>query len=170
MNARSIAGVGLVLFGLGASFGQAQAPAARPPLVACEAGKDVPCIVLATKIADIAGIWKQYLGNPALAAPGRMGYIRYSADGSFVIADTPENTRAPFKNWPSGTVSFDGPRMTLTVKGEVSLPECRTGVYEVRVIRLGDRPVGLQYTVVDDKCVGRQADLDLVLPYAGPAD
>ena len=170
MKARWMAVVGLGLLGLGASLGQAQAPAARAPLVACETGKDVACVVLATRPADIAGVWKQYLGNPALGAPGGMAYIRYNADGSYVIADTPENTRAPFKNWPRGTVSFDGARMTVTVAGDQIAPECRTGDLEARVIRLGDRPVGLSYKPIDDKCAGRQADLGLVLPYVGPAN
>ncbi|PYE53178.1 hypothetical protein [Deinococcus yavapaiensis] len=140
----------------------------RPPLVTCEPGKAVPCIVIASRLADIVGVWKQYLGNPLFAAQDGVGYIRYNADGSFVIADTPEHTVAPFKNWPRGTVRFDGTRALLTVEPIEGVPaECQTAIHEMRVVRLGSRPVGLIYSQVEDNCLPRRSDLGVVLPYIG---
>lgn len=171
MNARSMVVVGLGLIGLGGGLGQAQAPGPRPPLVACEAKKDAPCVVLASKSADIVGVWKQYFGSPIIPNPSGMAYIRYNPDGTFAIADTPENTRAPFKNWPRGTVRFEGTRALLTVEAIEGAPaECRTAVHEMRVLRLGERPVGLSYAPIEDTCVPRLRDLTMVLPYVGPAN
>lgn len=156
----------LLLTGL--SFAQTQAP--RPPLVACESGKNVPCAVLATKTADMAGVWKQYQSNPAFAPLGGMGYVRYNADGTFALADAPENTTAPYKTFPHGTFAFEGNRMTLNVMGvPPSMPECARGVFEVRVIRLGDQPVGMSFTPLEDTCKPRLADTAQVQLYIGPA-
>ena len=66
-----------------------------------------------------------------------------------------------------GRVRFDGALMTIETPAS-PLPECRTGVYEVRVIRFGAQPVGLHYSLVQDACEGRVSDLSQVLPYVGP--
>jgi hypothetical protein len=153
---------------IGLSFAQTQAP--RPPLVTCESGKNLPCVVLASKTADMAGIWKQYQSNPAFAPSGGMGYIRYSADGTFALADRPENTAAPYRTFPHGSFSFEGNRVTLDVQGVApNMPECARGVYEVRVIRLGDQPVGMNFTPIEDTCKPRLSDTAQVQLYVGPA-
>ncbi len=158
---------GLLLTGL--SFAQTQAP--RQPLVSCEVGKNAPCIVLANKTADMAGIWKQYQSNPAFAPLGGMGFIRYNTNGTFALADAPENTAAPYKTFPHGTFSFQGNRMTLNVQGVApTMPECARGVYEVRVIHLGDQLVGMSFTAIEDTCKPRLGDTAQVQLYVAPAN
>ena len=150
------------------SFAQTQAP--KPPLVTCDPGKNAPCVVLANKTSDMAGIWKQYQSNPAFAPLGGMGYIRYNADGTFALADTPENTAGVYKTFPHGTFSFEGNRMTLNVQGvPPNMPECARGVFEVRVIRLGDQPVGMSFTPLEDTCKPRLSDTAQVQVYVGSA-
>lgn len=157
----------LVLLGIvAAQPPQAQPP--RPPLVACEAGKNVPCVVLATSPADIAGVWKQYQNNPAFAPQGGMGYIRYNPDGSFALGVTPEGTRTPTAPFPSGTFRFEGSRMILEVKGfPPEMPECARAVYEVRVLRMGDQPVALSFIPVEDTCKPRLSDLSQAVIFIG---
>jgi len=151
-------------------FSSAQALAPKPPLVACTAGKAAPCVVLATQTADMAGIWKQYQSNPAFAPLGGMGFIRYNADGTFALADAPENTAAPYKTFPHGTFSFEGTRMTLNVQGvPPNMPECARGIFEVRVLRLGEQLVGMSFTPVEETCKARLADTAQVQLYVGPA-
>lgn len=48
-------------------------------------------------------------------------------------------------------------------------PECARGIYEVRVIRLGDQPVGMSFTPLEDTCKARLADTAQVQLYIGPA-
>ncbi|WP_168734859.1 hypothetical protein [Deinococcus sp. KSM4-11] len=149
----------------------AAAPAAGPypALVACEAGQDRPCVVLASQASDITGVWKQYQHNPAFAPSNSMGFIRYAADGTFVLSSTVAGTAQPAAPFPHGTYSFSGSRLTMNVQGvPPSMPECALAVYEVRVLRLGSRPVALQYTPVQDTCKPRLADLSYDLPYVGP--
>ncbi|WP_425146726.1 hypothetical protein [Deinococcus sp.] len=113
------------------------------------------------------GVWKQYQDNPAFALAGNMGYIRFSPDGSFVLADTLEHADAPHAPFPFGRVSFENSRLVFSVQGvPPGMPECARAVYEVRVLRLGSRPVGMQYTLVEDLCKPRLAALNHVLPYA----
>lgn len=153
---------------IGLAFAQTQAP--KPPLVECVAGKNLPCVVLATKTSDMAGIWKQYQSNPAFAPLGGMGYIRYNSDGTFVIADTLENTAAPHKPFPYGKFGFDGSRMTIQVQNPPpTMPECARSVQEVRVIHLGDALVGLSFTPLEDTCKPRLDSIAQVQIYVGAA-
>jgi hypothetical protein len=149
------------------AFGQAPAPAPRAPLVECKAGSDAACVVLATKPADLVGVWKQYAGAPPFAAVGGMGFIRYQADGAYALAPTLEGTRNAATAFASGRVTFAGSRMTVKVDSAGAPAECVTGDFEVRVIRLGDRPVALHYTPIKDSCPGRLADLSQALVYVG---
>ncbi len=66
------------------------------------------CDVIVTSAEDVAGVWKQYLGDPGFAAPMGMGYIHYQDDGSFFIADTPENTIESYNNYPFGNDHLRG--------------------------------------------------------------
>lgn len=150
----------LVLALLLSGFFYAAAQSPRPPLVSCEEGAEpVPCVVLATQPEDIAGIWKQHLGNPMLNAPNSMGFIRYNTDGTYSLADTPENTAAPFQNYPRGSYTLENGVITITVDGEMVPPECREARYELRVYRHGTQPVALHYMPIEDDCTGRLQDL-----------
>jgi hypothetical protein len=140
----------------------AQVPAEggpRPPLVPCDASTTGPCAHVATSIDDLVGVWKQFLGNPMLQAPGRMGFIRYRPDGTFSLADTAANTAAPFGAYPRGRITFDGDVMTMEVDGDAVPPECRRGSYQVQVIRHAGFPVALHYQPVEDDCAGRKSDM-----------
>ena len=85
-------------------------------LVPCAAGVTGPCDLIAAKPEDIVGVWKQYLGGPRFNAPGGMAYIRYNADGTYVIADSIANTAQPYGSYPSGTYQFEGFSRTFRAK------------------------------------------------------
>lgn len=144
---------------LAVASSQAPAPS-TDPLVPCVADTAGPCVVVASQISDIVGVWKQYFGAPIPATPDGMAYIRYQEDGSYALADSPENTGAPYDTFPYGTVSFDGNIMTITVaEPPPDFPGCESGTYVVRVFKLGGQPVALHYTPVDDACAPRVGDL-----------
>lgn len=146
-------------------------PTPRPPLVVCTTGKTLPCVVFASSIADMTGVWKQYQSNPAFAPVGGMGYIRYSPDGTFALADTQEHAAAAsYGQFPHGTYSFDGNRMTINVVNPPpGMPECALSVQEVRVVQLGDQRVAMTFTPIADTCKPRLADTGQVQLYIGPA-
>jgi hypothetical protein len=138
-------------------------PPPRPALVPCAERPDGPCVVIATSVADIVGVWKQHLGNPMLQAPGGVGYIRIRADGSSSLAPTAEGTAEPYPMYPRAQLSFDGEVMTMEALGDAVPPECRRATMQVQVIRLGAIPVALFYLPIEDTCPGRLADLRVPL-------
>jgi hypothetical protein len=157
---RSIVASLLALLLAPAALAQGPGPGGpRPALVPCEPSTTGPCATVATSVADILGVWKQFLGNPMLQAPGGMGFIRHRADGSFSLADTAANTATPYGNYPRGRVSFDGEVMTMEVEGDAVPPECRRGSYQVQVIRHAGHPVALYYQPIEDDCAGRTSDM-----------
>lgn len=117
-----------------------------------------PCDVIATSTADVAGVWKQYMGNPNFVTERGMGFIRYLEDGSYFLAATPERTTAVYENFPYGNISFNEAVATITVDAQTP-PGCETAEHYLRVIKLGDQPVALTYTIVDDECLPRRGDL-----------
>src|SRR5689334_7889680 len=81
-------------------------------LVPCGSGVTGPCDLIATKVEDIAGVWKQYLIGPVFNAPGGMAYIRFNADGTLNLADSIEHSAKKETSYASGTFSFDGQVVT----------------------------------------------------------
>ena len=144
-----------------------EAPRPRAPLVPCTAVETGPCALVATSVADIVGVWKQYLGNPMLDAPGRMGFIRYRPDGTYSLAPTAADTAAPYGAYPRGTITFDGDIATILVAGDAVPPECRTARFQIHVLRLGAAQVALAYLPIEDECAGRRADMALPLLSVG---
>ncbi len=134
------------------------------PLVPCTgtavASQEMkPCVTIVTDPADLTGIWKTYvLANPAFASSDGMGYIRFNKDGTFFIADTPENTASVHGNFPYGTIAIADGQLTFTVTSQTP-PGCDTGVWQVRVIKLGDQPIALSFIPIKDQCAPRQANL-----------
>jgi hypothetical protein len=143
------------------------APAPRAALVPCTPDATGPCVQVATSVDDIVGVWKQYLGNPALEAPDRMGFIRYRPDGSMSLAPTAGDTSAPFGAYPRGTISFEGDVATMLIEGDAVPPECRTATVHIHVLRHDGAPVALAYLFLQDECVGRRADLELPAIWVG---
>ncbi|MEO8395134.1 MAG: hypothetical protein ABI700_19210 [Chloroflexota bacterium] len=135
------------------------------PLIPCPEASatsdDVsPCVTIATSAADLAGIWKTYvLANPAFKSVDGMGFIRFSTEGEFFIADTPADTQAVHENYPYGTFKMADGLLTFNVK-DSPIPGCETGVWQVRVIQLGSQPVALSFIPVDDQCAPRKANLN----------
>lgn len=148
------------LFAALVGFAGAQSPpVARAPLVPCQEGVQMACSILAAEPADIVGVWLQYQIGPFFADP--IGYIRYNADGTFVLADSVENTAAPYGAYPYGTYTLDGGVLSYTIEAEGVPAECRTALYELQVFRYGTQPVALAYSVIQDDCVPRRANLSL---------
>lgn len=140
----------------------------RQPLVTCNEEDDAgqACWMIATEPAHLVGIWKQYMGNPRIKAPNGMAFIQYRLDGTYSVADTPENTDAPLGIYPHGTYRFeDG---TLTILVENVPPECAgPAVLEVRVLQVDGRPIGLRYYPIKDDCAPRRADFTELLLWVG---
>jgi len=128
-------------------------------LVPCGDGVTGPCDMIATKPEDIAGVWKQYLGNPRFNAPGGMGYIRYNPDGTFVWGDSFENTAHPHQGYPAGTFSFDGAEFIIGPAVGTPPPCDAPPHYQLRVLKYGDQPVALRYVPIIDDCPSRSQDL-----------
>jgi len=156
------------LLAIGAATAQGQPPV-KPPLIPCAAGQNIPCVVLATKPDDVVGVWKQYSGNPAFASVGNMAFLRINLDGTFALGATIEGTRASAMTLPHGTYRFEGSRMILSVQGiPPNMPECAKAIHEVRVLRLGNQPVALSYTMLEDTCKPRIADLSQAVIFVSP--
>jgi hypothetical protein len=145
-------------------------PALAQPLVPCPdvVGEAYPCDVVVTRAEDAAGIWKQYVSRPDLQAPGGMGYQRINPDGSVVIADAPENTAAPYGNYPFGRYAFEGNEVRLTVDAADVPPMCQTATLRFHVYRYGAQPVALLLAPVEDDCPPRLQDTRL--PFIWVAD
>lgn len=164
--ARTLAATMAIVLGT-AAFGQAPPPAPRAPLVPCTPAETGACVQVATSVDDIVGVWKQYLGNPMLDAPGRMGFIRYRPDGTLSLAPTAEDTAEPFGAYPRGRITFDGEIATVHVDGDAVPAECRTGTFQIHILRLGATKVGLANLPLQDDCMGRRADMALPLLWVG---
>jgi hypothetical protein len=139
------------------------------PLVPCVPGVMAPCDMIATKPADIAGVWKQYFLDPFFKAPGGVAYIRFNADGTFNLGDSIENTAKPSQGYPSGTVLFDGQHFSFgPVTG--APPPCNIPpVYQMRVLKYGDKPVALRQVVIQDSCAARMLDVSQPLMWVAPS-
>jgi hypothetical protein len=137
-------------------------------LVPCTADTTGPCDIIATSAEDIVGIWKQYLGNPRFNAPDGMAYVRYNADGTYVLADTVENTAQTYEPYPSGSYEFD--ELGFTISPAVAAPAtCDTAPhYQVRVLKYGDQPVALRYIPLEETCAGRLQDFVQALVWVAP--
>jgi hypothetical protein len=132
-------------------------------LVPCAADATGPCDLIATKAEDIVGVWKQYLGGPRFNAPGGMAYIRYNADGTYVIADSIANTAQPTAPYPSGTFSFEGAQFIIG-PAVGAPPPCNIAPhYQLRVLKVGDQPVALRYVPISEGCPSRIQDLSQAL-------
>jgi hypothetical protein len=142
---------------------QGATPPPRPALVPCGPTAEGPCVVIATSVDDIVGVWKQHVGNPMLQAPGGVGYIRYRSDGSYSLAPTVAGTAEPFGTFPRGRVTFEGEVMTIEVFGDMVPAECRRATVQAQVLRLGATPVALFYLPIEDDCAGRLADMRVPL-------
>jgi hypothetical protein len=141
-------------------------------LVPCVAGVTKPCDMIATKPEDIAGVWKQFLQGPFFNAPGEVAYIRFNSDGTFVVADSIEDTAKPFKNYPTGTFKFDGQNWStpVVINDGVQAPcTLDTDAYQARVMMYGDQPVGLRFVFISDGCAGRISDYTQPLVWVAPA-
>jgi hypothetical protein len=98
-----------------------------------------------------------------------MGYQRINSDGSFVMADAPENTTAPFANWPYGSYTFEGSLARLTVEANGVPPICRTATQRFHVYRYGEQPVALLIAPVEDDCPPRLEDTRVPFIWVAPA-
>jgi hypothetical protein len=136
------------------------------PLVACaDAVETTPCDMLATQPEDILGVWSVYFN----AEPA---FIRYNADGTWVIGDTVESTAASsVEGYPSGTYSFDEDGLFTSfdpnTPAELMPEECRGGHYQLRVIKVGGQPVALNHAVRDDCFAPRRTDWGYTMLWAG---
>jgi hypothetical protein len=137
-------------------------------LVPCEAGVDKPCDFIATKGEDIVGVWIQYLGSPRFNAPGGIAYIRYNADGTYNIGDSVENTAKPSKGYPSGTYTFDNGEFIIGPAVGAPPPCDIAPHYQLRILKYGDKPVGLRYVPISEGCPTRMEDLSQALVWVAP--
>jgi hypothetical protein len=137
-------------------------------LVPCGAGVTGPCDLIATKVEDVVGVWKQYLGGPPANAPGGMTYIRFNADGTFNLADTVEHSAKPMDLYPSGTYKFEGGLLVFDAITTAPPPCNGPGVFQARVLKYGDKPVALRYVAISDTCGPRLQDLSQAAVWVAP--
>lgn len=127
------------------------------PLVACDGG-EFACVKVKPEPADIVGVWRAYFGHPIIQAPNGMAYMRFTADGRYIMADTKERTAQSSPPYPSGRFTLEDGILTYVQTEEVTFEACVTGRYEVGVYYFGDRPVALVHRLVEDACPGRPID------------
>ena len=137
-------------------------------LVPCATDVTGPCDLIATKAGDIVGVWKQYFGSPRFNAPEGIAYIRYNADGTYIIADSIDNTAKPYKNYPSGTFKFDGTEFIIGPAAGVPPPCDIPPHYQLRVLKYGDKSVALRYVPISEGCAARLQDLSQALVWVAP--
>ena len=137
-------------------------------LIPC--GEDVtgPCDLIATSMEDVVGVWAQYLINPGNPAPDSRVYIRFNADGTFVIADSIENTAQPFEGLPSGTYQFEDAQLIFDPILSAPAPCNGAGIFQARVLKYGDEPVALRYVPISDACTFRLVDLSQAAVWVAP--
>jgi hypothetical protein len=143
-----------LLLGVVLSYAAAQAaPTGPPPLVPCEdAAAGSPCITIVTEVGDILGMWRRYY-----AGASSMGFTEYRDDGTFTIL-----TSLRAETHGVGTISFEGGVAAIAASASgTAPPECKAAaLYELRLIRLGEQPVALGYSLVgEDHCMPRVGDL-----------
>ena len=113
------------------------------------------CDMFATSPQDILGVWTVYF-------QARPAFIRFNADGTWLIADTAENTNAAtIKGFPYGTYSFDenGLFNSADLSPDATVPqECVNDRYLLHVLKMGKQPVALNRVVIDDCFAPRRAD------------
>jgi hypothetical protein len=148
------------------------AAAVAQPLVPCPEAGDAPypCDLVVAHAGEAAGIWRQYVGRPDLMAPGGMGYQRINPDGRFVIADLPENTVAPYANYPYGTFVFEDGEVQVTVDAAGIPPMCATATHRFHVYRYGAQPVALLVAPIEDECAPRLQDMNRPIIWVGDVD
>jgi hypothetical protein len=151
----------ILLLGLVISTAAAQGPqASPPPLVPCEdAAEGVPCVVIVTEVDEIVGTWRRYYQGAAA-----MGFSEFRSDGTVTIGpDLQAGLQA------TATISFDdGVAAIAANPGGPAPPECVTpGLYELRLIRVGDQPVALTFRLMaeSDPCVFRVGDFSMPMIY-----
>jgi hypothetical protein len=113
------------------------------------------CDMVATTLEDIAGTWRVYFQ----AEPK---FIRFNADGTWLIADTVEHTEAESaEGFPFGAYSFDADgAFNHTDLSPGSFPDqCASNSrYLIRVIKMGAEPVALNFVPLDDCFAPRRTD------------
>ena len=128
-----------------------QPSAARPPLVPCVAGENVPCVQNVEQPGDLVGTWRSYLRD---SSGIHFGYTIYKDDGSVAVAS--DSQAAPEG---IGSVSFANGIATITATNNTLTNCVGNGSYEIRRISVGDQPVALTYHPTDpnspDICFGR---------------
>lgn len=139
-------------------------------LIPC--GEDVtgPCDQIATSVEDVVGVWAQYLISPANTAPDSRVYIRFNVDGTFVIADSIENTAQPFEGLPSGTYQFEDAQLIFDPILSAPAPCNGAGIFQARVLKYGDEPVALRYVPISDACTFRLVDLSQAAVWVAPGE
>jgi hypothetical protein len=147
-------------------------PAIAQPLVPCPEGaaEAYPCDIVATGADEVAGIWRQYITRPDLQAPDGMGYQRIRSDGSVTLADTPEHTAAPYGNYPTSTLTFEGGEALMAVGAPGVPPMCQIATYRFHLYRHGTQNVALLLAPIEDACLPRLQDLSLPLIWVAGAD
>jgi hypothetical protein len=160
----------LLCLASGLVFAQEIPPMEPPtqPLVSCTEDAVAPCDMIATQSEDIVGIWTVYFN----AEPA---FIRYNADGTWLIADTVEHTNAvSVEGYPYGTFSFDEEDVFTSFDPntpvEIMPDECREGRYLLRVIKVGGQPAALNKAVLDDCFPPRRTDWAYTLLWAAPVN
>ena len=113
------------------------------------------CDMVATTLEDIVGIWHVYFQAEPM-------FIRFNADGTWLIADTIEHTESEsVEGFPFGTNSFDEDGVfnnTDLSPDPIPEPCAHNNRYVIHVIKMGEEPVALNFVALDDCFAPRRTD------------
>lgn len=101
-----------------------------------------PVEVIASQAEDVVGVWKSRFH-------GEVAYMHFKPGGSFRLDQTAEGTNAYIR----GRFWFEGTVFHLDDNGCDDL-----GVYEVWVLKEGDKPIRLTFVKIQDTCLERARD------------
>ncbi|MBA3872104.1 MAG: hypothetical protein H0X30_23410 [Anaerolineae bacterium] len=165
---RTVVAIMVLLFiTSGLAFAQGDWPEpriTRPPLVACVKGENVPCSEIVNQVSNIVGTWRGYIdGRSAI------GFTVFTADGGFGTTQNPQTQPVI-----TSTIRFtDELAFVAAIAGDTVPAGCvNDGVYIMRLIRIGERPVALtRRPLIKDNCTERAEDFsEPMLYYTGTGE
>ena len=134
MSTRTMIALSIALIVLAACAPNQPAPAAAQPAATATCAPAVP----ARAIGDVVGVWRAPRG-------GGVAILEFKADGTFTVTDTQG------KEYDSGEFRFEGTHLIFESSSDAGC-HGSGGSHEVDVTKREDKPVRLDFRLVDDPC------------------
>lgn len=129
-----------------------QPSVARPALIPCVQGENIPCVQNVEEIATIVGTWRSYFRDNRGV---HFGFTTFNQDGTVAVATNLQATPTLV-----GTITFTRGIANVTPDTNAAgVSNCvAAGPHEMRLLRMGDQPIAVTYHSVlptADVCFGR---------------